>query len=78
MPAGPWKKGFSAVHTFMPGMRLRREGAVRQCQGVVVSDWAATGPTGAEAGRGTNVFVLDADGRVEDVTGLWGPAPARP
>ena len=26
---------------------------------------------GQERGRGTNAFVLDADGRITDVTGFW-------
>jgi len=61
----------SAVHRFMPGMTLARDGAVRQCQGTAIADWIATGATGQEQGRGTNVFTLTADGRVESVTGFW-------
>jgi uncharacterized protein YndB with AHSA1/START domain len=60
-----------AAQRFMPGLRLRRDGAVRQCQGVVVADWVARAVDGQERGRGTNVFVLNADGRIESVTGLW-------
>ncbi len=60
-----------AVHRFMPGMTLQRRGDVRQCQGTALADWVATGPDGAERGRGTNVFVLDADGRIAEVVGLW-------
>jgi len=60
-----------AAQRFMPGLRLRRDGAVRQCQGVVVADWVARAADGQERGRGTNVFVLNADGRIESVTGLW-------
>jgi len=61
----------AAVHRFMPGMRLARQGDVRHCQGVVLADWIARGPDGAERGAGTNVFVLGADGRIQSVTGLW-------
>jgi hypothetical protein len=32
-----------------------------------------SGPDGAEKGRGTNVFVFDADGRIADVVGIWSP-----
>jgi uncharacterized protein YndB with AHSA1/START domain len=64
----------AAVHRFMPGMRLARVGAVRHCQGTALADWTAYGPDGTERGRGTNVFTLDADGRIEEVVGLWSPA----
>lgn len=60
----------AAVHRFMPGMRLQRQGAVRHCQGVVLADWVARAADGAERGRGTNVFVLGG-GRIDGVTGLW-------
>ena len=63
----------AAVHRFMPGMTMTRDGAVRQCQGMALADWIATGANGQEQGRGTNVFVLGVDGRVESVTGFWGP-----
>ena len=61
----------AAVHRFMPGMRIARAGAIRHCQGVVAADWVATGPDGAERGRGQNVFTLAGDGRIEDVVGFW-------
>ncbi|MCM2254719.1 MAG: SRPBCC domain-containing protein [Vicinamibacteria bacterium] len=60
-----------AAQRFMPGMRLARRGELRHCQGTVLADWTATGPDGAERGRGTNVFTLDADGRIATATGLW-------
>jgi uncharacterized protein YndB with AHSA1/START domain len=64
----------SAVHRFMPGKRLERVGEPRHCQGTVLADWVARGADGAEKGRGTNVFTLDADGRIADVVGLWSEA----
>ena len=60
-----------AAHRFMPGLVLQREGTTRHCQGTVLADWSAQGPDGQLRGRGTNVFVLTADGRIETVTGLW-------
>ena len=65
------KPHLAAVHRFMPGMRLERSGAVRQCQGVAIADWIAHGSDGAERGRGTNVFELGEGGRIAGVTGLW-------
>jgi len=59
------------VHVFMPGMKLERVGEPRHCQGTVLADWVAKGPDGSERGRGSNVFTLDADGRIQDVVGLW-------
>jgi uncharacterized protein YndB with AHSA1/START domain len=65
------REHLSAVHRFMPGMRLTREGDVRHCQGVVLADWIATSSDGQVRGRGTNVFTLSALNQVESVTGLW-------
>jgi uncharacterized protein YndB with AHSA1/START domain len=62
----------AAVHRFMPGMRITREGAIRHCQGVVAADWVARATDGTERGRGLNVFTLGGDGRIVDVVGLWG------
>ncbi len=61
----------AAVHQFMPGMRITRDGAVRQCQGMVLADWIARTVEGQDRGRGTNVFTLTPDGRIEGVTGFW-------
>lgn len=62
----------AAVHRFMPGMRLTRDGDVRHCQGTVIADWVARGADGQERGRGTNVFVLGEGQRIAEVTGFWG------
>ena len=60
-----------AAQRFMPGLTIARRGDVRHCQGTVLADWTASGPDGAPRGGGTNVFVFDADGRLESVTGFW-------
>lgn len=56
---------------FMPGVRLARAGDVRHCQGVALADWLATSVDGQTRGRGTSVFTLAPDGRIESVTGFW-------
>jgi uncharacterized protein YndB with AHSA1/START domain len=61
----------AAVHAFMPGMRIERDGPIHHCQGTALCAWTAKGTDGAERGRGTNVFTFDADGRIIDVVGLW-------
>jgi uncharacterized protein YndB with AHSA1/START domain len=66
----------ATVHRFMPGMRIQRDGEIRHCQGTVLADWVALTADGQERGRGTNVFVLDAGGRIASVTGFWGAARA--
>jgi uncharacterized protein YndB with AHSA1/START domain len=66
----------AAVHKFMPGLRLEREGDVRHCQGTVLADWIVRTTDGTERGRGTNVFALGHHGRIESVTGLWNPPKA--
>lgn len=65
------KAHLAAIHQFMPGMRLERRGAVRHCQSRVLADWVALGADGQERGRGTSLFVLDADSRIAEVTGFW-------
>jgi uncharacterized protein YndB with AHSA1/START domain len=66
----------AAVHKFMPGMRLEREGDIRHCQGTVLADWVARAADGSERGRGTNVFAISHHGRIEEVTGFWNPSKA--
>ena len=61
----------AAVHKFMPGMRITRDGSVRHCQGTVLANWVARGADGQERGRGTNVFVFGPAGDIQNVTGFW-------
>jgi uncharacterized protein YndB with AHSA1/START domain len=61
----------NAVHRFMPGFTLRRDGDVRQCQGHLLANWNGVGPDGQTKATGTNLFTLTADGRIESVTGFW-------
>lgn len=56
---------------FMPDVRLQRRGLIRHCQGVVLADWVATVGDGQTRASGTNVFVINANGQIESVTGLW-------
>jgi len=65
-----------AAQRFMPGLRMRRDGAARHCQGMALVDWVVSGTDGAERGRGTNAFVFTPTGRIEWVTGFWTPTPA--
>jgi uncharacterized protein YndB with AHSA1/START domain len=62
---------------FMPGIRLKRKGEIRHCQGTVLADWIAIGNDGVERMSGTNVFALGPDGRVHSVTGLLSPPLSR-
>lgn len=59
-----------AVQVHMPGVRLERVGDVRQCQGTALVDWIALAADGAPRGRGTNVFELGPDGRIEGAVGF--------
>ena len=64
-----------AAQRFMPGLRMHRHGDVRHCQGVALADWIVRSDDGQERARGTNVFLLNSDGRIESVTGLWSQHP---
>lgn len=61
----------AATQQFMPGLRLERDGDIRHCQGTVLADWIARAADGQERARGTNVYTLDAYGRIEAVVGMW-------
>lgn len=60
----------AASQQYMPGVRLKRAGAVRHCQGTVLADWIATGPDGKEMMKGTNVFQFGPMGKIESVVGI--------
>lgn len=60
-----------ATQMHMPGLRLERDGALRQCQGTGVANWIARAPDGSVAARGSNVFDFAPDGRLIRVVGLW-------
>lgn len=60
-----------AAQHFMRGIALSRKGSVRHCQGTALAEWTATAPDGQVRGAGTNVFVVNADGRFVAITGLW-------
>jgi uncharacterized protein YndB with AHSA1/START domain len=62
-----------AAQRFMPGVSLARSGGVRHCQGTILADWIWHMPDGAERARGTNVFTMGGDGRIEAVVGLTTP-----
>lgn len=66
----------AAAQRFMPGIRMRRAGDVRHCQGKVLADWTMAGLDGQTRGSGTNVFVFGPTGRIESVTGFWSPPTA--
>jgi uncharacterized protein YndB with AHSA1/START domain len=59
----------AAVH--MPGVRLRRLGELRQCQGVALAEWEASAADGASRGTGRSVYELAPDGRIASATGFW-------
>ena len=61
----------AAAQHFMPGMRMKREGSVRHCQGMVLADFTMAGPDGVVKAKGTNVFEFGPDGKITRVTGFW-------
>lgn len=61
----------AAAQRFMPGFRMRRDGDVRHCQGMVLANWVAVGSDNQQRARGTNVFLLGPGGKIQSVTGVW-------
>lgn len=60
----------TAAQYHMPGIRIERQGDVRQCQGTAFCTWNAN-KDGTVATTGTTFFAFDADGRIQSVTGFW-------
>lgn len=61
----------TAAQYHMPGVRLERQGEVRQCQGTAFCSWNAV-EDGSTTGAGTTFFLFDAEGRIQSATGFWG------
>jgi uncharacterized protein YndB with AHSA1/START domain len=61
----------AAAQRFMPGLRMKRAGSPRHCQGMALVDWIVSATDGTERGRGTNAFVFGPTGKIEWVTGFW-------
>jgi len=68
---GELSEHITGAQRFMPDVLLRKEGPARHCQGVLLVEWVASSQSGEPKGRGTNVFVLGPDNRIESVTGFW-------
>lgn len=62
-----------AALRFMPGVRMRRKGEVRHCQGMLIADWIAESGDGKELMSGTTVFEMGADARIHAATGFANP-----
>jgi uncharacterized protein YndB with AHSA1/START domain len=60
----------AAAQRFMPGIVLRRKGAVRHCQGMALAEWTALSAEGVERMSGASVFRLAADGRIAAAVSL--------
>jgi uncharacterized protein YndB with AHSA1/START domain len=60
----------TASQRFLPGVHLERRGNIRQCQGTVLANWVAI-KEGKELMSGSNVFIFDAQGKIESATGLF-------
>jgi hypothetical protein len=56
---------------FMSGFRIQRKGDVRHCLGTLLVEWTASRGENQQFATGTNVFVLNANGRIASVTGFW-------
>lgn len=67
----------AGAQRFMPGIAMARTGDVHQCQGTVLVRWDARSADGQRRGQGTNVFTLDASGRIASVVGFWEPNAER-
>jgi uncharacterized protein YndB with AHSA1/START domain len=65
-----------AIQRFLPGVRMKRTGDVRHCQGMVLADWIAVDSDEKERMSGTNLFVFDQDGRIDSATGFTNPSAA--
>jgi uncharacterized protein YndB with AHSA1/START domain len=60
----------SAVHRFMPGLRLEARGTPRRAHDTALADWAIVTADGTARMTGTNVVRFALDGRIADVVGI--------
>jgi uncharacterized protein YndB with AHSA1/START domain len=65
-----------ASQRFMPGIRMRRKGEIRHCQGTMVAEWVAESGDGKVMMSGLNVFEMGPDARIQAATGLLNVPPA--
>ena len=56
---------------FMPGFTIRRTGDVKHCLGTLLVEWTISRVDNPQFATGTDVFVLDAAGKIASVTGFW-------
>jgi len=61
----------AAMHQFMPGLTISREGDVQECQGTAISRWITRRADGTESAKGLNVYHLTPDGKIARVIGFW-------
>jgi uncharacterized protein YndB with AHSA1/START domain len=62
----------AAVRRHFPGVALVRAGEPRQAHGCALVGWELRKGDGAAVARGTNVFDLAPDGRIQRAVGIWG------
>lgn len=62
-----------AALRLMPGLKLQRKGAVRQCQGTVLAEWSAIDRNGQDRMSGASVFTFSPDLRIHSVTSFTKP-----
>ncbi len=60
----------AASQRFLPGVRMKRQGDVRHCQGAILADWVAASADGREIMTGTNFFELGPDTRIRSAMGF--------
>lgn len=59
-----------AALRFMPGIKLSREGELRQCQGTAVGEWVATDAEGNVRMSGMGVYEFGMGAKLMSVTGI--------
>jgi hypothetical protein len=65
-----------AIYQQFPGHRFRRASAIDAHHDTLRIGWELVSPDGDVVIAGTDVAVLDGDGRLARVTGFFGPLPA--
>jgi hypothetical protein len=65
-----------AIYEQFPAHRFRRTSAIDAHHDTLRIGWELVSPDGDVVIAGTDVAVVDGDGRLERVTGFFGPLPA--
>ena len=71
-----WMAHIAGFHASMPGHEMRLTSGASEHHGHIYFSWRLTNPQGEVVTDGVDFGTLDADGRIAQIVGFFGPPPA--